>query len=183
MDWLNEAPRWQADGDTLRVTTAHDTDFWQVTHYGFEHDNGHLYYQTVAGDFEATVTIRGAYTDQYDQAGIMLRLDAKHWLKAGIEYVDGLQNVSCVVTRDFSDWSVVPQQQAPDALRLHITRQADFVEVRYAFGVGEFRMLRLAYFPPGVPVQVGPICCSPLGPGFDVTFEDFTVRPLAPSAQ
>ena len=39
---------------------------------------------------------------QYDQAGLMVRLDPQHWLKCGIEYVDGRQCASAVVTRRLS---------------------------------------------------------------------------------
>ena len=32
---------------------------------------------------------RGDFAAQYDQAGLMLRVDAEHWIKAGIEFADG----------------------------------------------------------------------------------------------
>ena len=33
----------------------------------------------------------------------MVRLDEANWLKCGIEFVEGVQQVSAVVTRDYSD--------------------------------------------------------------------------------
>ena len=56
-------------------------------------------------DFVASVKVTGQYKALYDQAGLMLRLDDQNWIKTGIEYVDERQNVSAVVTREFSDWS------------------------------------------------------------------------------
>ena len=63
----------------------------------------------------------------------MVRLDEKNWLKTGIEYVKGVQNVSAIVTREVSDWSVVPRQDSPAAMWLTLLRKGDFVEIRYFF--------------------------------------------------
>ena len=62
--------------------------------------------------FEVKVKITGNYVTTFDQMGLMLRIDHENWIKAGVEYVDGKQNVSAVVTHRTSDWSVV---QLPDA--------------------------------------------------------------------
>ena len=112
MHWYNE-PRSGPRTATVTVTAEHDTDFWRKTHYGFIRDNGHFYYQEVVGDFRCEVKVSGGYAALYDQAGLMVRLDAETWLKCGIEFVEGVQYVSAVVTRDFSDWSVVALPAAP----------------------------------------------------------------------
>ncbi|PSL45308.1 hypothetical protein CLV51_10410 [Chitinophaga niastensis] len=39
-------------------------------------------------------------------------------------------------------------------------------------------MLRLAYFPPQVKVQIGPVAAAPGKQSFLVTFEDFKVVPV-----
>jgi uncharacterized protein len=72
--WFNEPGRW--DGNT--VTTDPDTDFWRTTHYGFVRDTGHILGVDKAGDFELTVTFSGDYREQYDQAGIAIRLDGEN---------------------------------------------------------------------------------------------------------
>lgn len=181
MRWQN-APR-QATITPAKVTVQVDggTDFWRVTHYGFIRDNGHFLYQEQAGDFLAKVKVTGHYRELYDQAGLMIRLDAKNWIKTGIEYVKGAQNVSAVVTREVSDWSVVPRQDSPPAVWLTLLRKGDYVEIQYSFDNKDFKMLRLAYFPPtpGQKVQIGLMCAAPDGKGFPVEFEDFSVTPLA----
>ena len=42
------------------------------------------------GDFSAEVLVNGYYEELYDQAGLMLRVDALNWIKAGIEFTDGI---------------------------------------------------------------------------------------------
>ncbi|MBP2471439.1 regulation of enolase protein 1 (concanavalin A-like superfamily) [Crossiella equi] len=171
--WLNEPPQWTIDGGTLTVRTAPDTDFWRITHYGFIRDTGHFLGRRVTGDFTARVRFRGDYHARYDQAGLMVRVDERNWLKTGIE-LDGRQWLSAVATREYSDWSVLP---APDGLRevsLELERKGDTVTVRYGVdGAKPETMLRLAYLPPKRPAWIGPMCCSPDGTGFTATFTDF----------
>lgn len=174
MEWLNEPPAWQERDSVLNVTTGARTDFWRETHYGFVRDDGHLRFAQVSGDFTVEVTVTGDYRELYDQAGLMLRLDQRHWLKAGVEYVDGRGLLSVVVTRDFSDWSTVPAIAAPDPVRLRLSRHGTAVRVEAAGACGgeRYAMLRLAYLPAG-DAMVGPMCCSPERTGFQARFSDF----------
>ncbi|MBZ0286799.1 MAG: DUF1349 domain-containing protein, partial [Anaerolineae bacterium] len=132
--------------------------------------------QDVTGDFTASVKIIGSYRDLYDQAGLMLRLDEKHWLKCGIEFVEGVQQASAVITREYSDWSVAALPQNPPALWLRLKRTGDAVEVTYALDGAQYNLLRMGYFPTTPAVQVGIMCASPEGSGFDVRFEDFYIQ-------
>ena len=177
MQWLNEPPDWQQVGDRLIVTTAPKTDFWRITHYGFIRDNGHFYFDTVSTDFVMEVKIRGGYRDLYDQAGIMLRVNEKHWIKTGIEYVDGIQNLSAVVTHDYSDWSIIPLTHPPEAIRLRVERRNEAIHISYYDQVNGLTMFRLAYLS-AETMQVGLMCASPDGNGFEVTFEDYRLNPI-----
>jgi regulation of enolase protein 1 (concanavalin A-like superfamily) len=185
MHWLNAPKKSLVAGNKLQVQVEGGTDFWRVTHYGFIRDNGHFYYLEQEGDFVAKVKVVGHYQELYDQAGLMVRLDEKNWIKTGIEYVKGVQNVSAVVTREVSDWSVVPRQDSPAAVWLTLLRKGDFVEIQYSFDNKDFKMLRLAYFPPtpGRKVQIGLMCAAPDGKGFPVEFEDFVVTPVAATSR
>lgn len=184
MHWLNAPKKATVTAKNVQVQVEGGTDFWRVTHYGFIRDNGHFYYQEQAGDFLAKVKVVGHYHELYDQAGLMIRLDEKNWIKTGIEYVKGVQNVSAVVTRDVSDWSVVPRTDSPPAVWLTLLRKGDYVEIKYSFDNQHFEMLRLAYFPPapGQHVQVGLMCAAPDGKGFPVEFEDFSITRLPAAA-
>ena len=173
MHWYNEPKTWAATGDTITVTADRATDFWRKTHYGFIKDDGHFYYQERTGDFRCDVKVIGKYATLYDQAGLMVRVDETTWLKCGIEFVDGVQHVSAVVTRDFSDWSVVPLPSNPEALWLRLTRTGSAIEISYALDGSRYTLLRLAYLAEAERLQVGVMCAAPQGEGFPVTFEGF----------
>lgn len=177
--WFNEPKRWGKPGkDSCIILTDPKTDFWRTTHYGFIRDNGHFLYQEVSGDFELEAKITGNYVDQYDQAGIMLRQDSRNWLKTGIEYVDGYQQVSAVVTREYSDWSVRPLEGSPAHIWLKLIRKNDFVEIFAGTEKSTYTLTRIAYLAPSPIVLVGPMAASPEGNGFEVTVSDYRITSL-----
>lgn len=178
MQWLNEPKYWREEAGAIHIHADPGTDFWRKTHYGFICDNGHVYYETVQGDFTAFVKVTGTYRDLYDQAGLMVRLDAAHWIKAGVEYVHGQPYMSVVVTNDFSVWSVAPLPQTLPSVWLRLIRKAEAVEIFYSLDGGEYTLLRIAYLPPSDEALVGVMCAAPDGGGFDAVFDALTVTPL-----
>lgn len=176
MQWYNEPSTWQVQGDKITITSESKTDFWRQTHYGFIRDNGHFFYQQVQGDFIVDVKVSGEYRDLYDQAGIMVRLDQFNWIKCGIEFVEGVQQVSAVVTRNYSDWSVVPLPQNPASLWLRVTRRDTAIVMQYSLDEKQYTMHTMAYLTPVESVSVGVMCASPEGNGFSVTFEKFKIQ-------
>ncbi|MBD2461255.1 DUF1349 domain-containing protein [Oscillatoria sp. FACHB-1407] len=175
MQWYNEPPDWRQEGDVLHITTGAKTDFWRKTHYGFIRDDGHFYYQEVTGNFTADVKITGHYQVLYDQAGIMVRESETVWLKCGIEFVEEVQNISAVVTRDFSDWSVTPLLNPPTSLWLRVQRRAEAIEVQYSLDGSHYQLLRLTYLTGAETVQVGLMAASPQGEGCAIAFEGFHI--------
>jgi regulation of enolase protein 1 (concanavalin A-like superfamily) len=175
-NWFNEPHRWEQDDDKLTVFADPQTDFWRKTHYGFVRDNGHFYYQKIAGNFEVETEFRGKYEALYDQAGIMVRLDETTWVKSGVEFVNGVHHVSAVVTRDFSDWSVVPLPGYPGFLRLRLKREGGTVIIEYGADDGPWVMFRTAYFSTATDLEVGRMVAAPDGPGFEATFTKFHLK-------
>lgn len=168
MEWFNEPARWSSSDD-LVIHADPGSDFWRTTHYGFVRDNGHIYGSWFAGDCTVTATFSGEFSAQYDQAGIALRISPSQWIKAGVELVDGQFQASAVVTRDFSDWSVVAIPRF-ERMTVSAERAGDTVTISYAVEDASPRMLRQAYFPPDVPALVGAMCAAPDGPGFVTRF-------------
>ncbi len=177
MHWLNTPPMWEVNQGRLFVRSGDKTDFWQQTYYGFHRDNGHFLGAPRRGDFTAEVTFAGKYSDLYDQAGLMVRHDSRHWMKCGIEYTDGARHFSVVVTNGNSDWSAFRLEQEFDTMSARVTRNGDALFIQYRTDrVDEWRMARLAWFDPALgEVSVGPAFCSPQREGFEAEFLDFSL--------
>jgi uncharacterized protein len=178
MEWYNEPAKWSAEGDHLIMEVAPKSDYWRKTHYGFTADNGPFYFCNVEDDFEVSVKINGDYQAQYDQMGLMLRIDENHWIKTGIEYVDEVCNFSAVVTNDFSSWNVVPLKEKPVSVWIRAIRKKDAVEIFYSMNGINFLLSNIAYLPESQSAMVGMMAASPAGEGFTATFEHFNIEKL-----
>lgn len=174
MRWFNE-PTWTIQAQALQVTTADQTDFWRQTHYGFTRDSGHFLFTPDMQEFTVQVRIQGRYQALYDQAGLMVRSSPECWVKAGVEFV-GEQQLSAVVTREFSDWNVRPVGH-PAYIDLKATRRGDTLSIQSRLPDGDWSLLRLADYPSAIPAAVGIYACSPQRGGFEVHFSKFRLGP------
>ncbi len=176
-EWLNEPANWALNGDRLKVTTDPQTDFWRETHYGFIRDSGHCYGTRTTGDFSAQVHVRGQFNALYDQAGLMVRIDEKNWVKAGVEFTDGVLLMSSVLTVEQSDWAIGSHIACADGFWLRASVAKGVLRVQYSTDGASWPLLRLAPFPCASSYFVGPICCTPERGGLIVEFDDFRVGP------
>lgn len=175
MSWLNEPPQWSDQAGVVRVRTGLKTDFWRRTFYGYVTHNGHFYHRPVTGDFTAEVVASAGHSALFDQAGLMLRVDERTWLKTGLEVTSGAVQLSTVLTRGASDLSVVPVPGYDGELRLRLTRFGSAVCVHHRDASGAWRLARLGYLELPETVDVGLMCCSPEREGLEATFRDFVI--------
>jgi regulation of enolase protein 1 (concanavalin A-like superfamily) len=84
--WHHEPESWQIKNNQLIITSEKETDFWQRTHYGFQADNGHFLYVECEGDFTIEAQMHCKFKNQYDQAGLMVRISDQCWVKTSVEY-------------------------------------------------------------------------------------------------
>ena len=173
--WLNPPGGWNVQEEQLSVDVSPETDFWRKTHYGFIRDSGHFFFKSVPGDFSVQVRVRGDYASLYDQGGLMVRRSEEYWMKCGIEYVDGVQQASVVVTNDYSDWSVTPLSTNPREVSFRVKKQGQSLEVFYSVNGTDFAMLRTAYLNCLHSVDVGVMCAAPQGGGFHIVFSDLSI--------
>lgn len=173
--WLNEPAVWRLDQDALTVTTDRSTDFWRETHYGFTRDTGHFFGIETKGDFTAELRIQAQYRELYDQAGLMVRLSNKKWIKAGIELSDGRPMASSVLTLGQSDWATAAYNDNPTDFRMRVTVKARVLRLQISADGRVWPLMRLCPFPTAKSYSVGPMCCTPERAGLTVVFSDFRV--------
>ncbi len=178
MLWYNEPEQWEITDKQLSMYVTPQSDYWRISHYGFTVDDAPFYYALRGGEFEVKVKVTGDYREQYDQAGIMLRIDHENYIKAGIEFVDGKYNISTVVTHKTSDWSMIPLDKPVPFIWMKAIRSMDAVEIYYSFDDKEYVMIRDAWMQDHCPIMVGMMAASPDGQGFHVTFDEFKVKHL-----
>ncbi len=173
--WLNEPAVWKASPSTLTMTTDKKTDFWRKTHYGFNRDSGHMLGIPATGDFTARVRVQGEFRSLYDQAGLMLRIDADRWIKTGVEFTDGERFLSTVVTNGASDWSVSQPFDNLEDFTIRITLREGAARIQASSDGRTWPLLRLAAFPSGEKYMVGPMACTPERAGLKVQFSEFSL--------
>ena len=166
------------DGPDLLVTAAQGSDAWRHTAYGFVHDDAHGLLSPLPAEAAVEVTFTAAFTDQFDQAGVLLRADEETWVKAGVEYADGVPQVGAVVTLGRSDWSVRPVPEwAGRRVTVRLSRSGDAVTIRARADDEPFTLLRVAPFPAGLAADAGPFCCAPTRSGLTVRFHGWQTGP------
>jgi regulation of enolase protein 1 (concanavalin A-like superfamily) len=200
--WFNEPPDWQDDGSRLTLLTGAHTDFWRRTLEDKLSDedfaaiglapgpyvvnNGHLYYDEVAGDFTVSVMVSAEFADQYDQAGLMVRQDDENWIKYGLEVVQGTwadryeyrgsaHLLGCSFTsHGWSEWSVLPQfPENPSAVWLRIIREGRSFFIDFSVDGRDFTLVKLCSLPDAGMLQVGRYATAPSGNGFRATFTNY----------
>jgi len=176
MSWLNEPASWNKSGGNLQVQSRPKTDFWRKTFYGYITDNGHFFHLPTSADFVLQARVNGKYAALYDQAGLMVRLDAENWMKCGTEFFDGQRHASVVFTRDFSDWSTMPDLSNTAPIWWRAVRKKDSIETLCSLNGKDFKSVRQGYFPPQVKVDVGIMCAAPEGPGLEAVFDNLKLN-------
>jgi regulation of enolase protein 1 (concanavalin A-like superfamily) len=176
MSWMNAPAHEHFAEGVLSVRSRGKTDFWRKTFFGYVTDNGHFMHLPVSGDFTFQARVNGNYTALYDQAGLMVRLDEKHWMKCGTELVENRRWASVVFTHDFSDWSTMEDLSQHSPVYWRVARKKDSIEAQCSIDGARFLTIRQGYFPASVKVMVGVMCCSPEGQGFDATFDQLMLE-------
>ena len=176
--WLNAPRGWRAEANgDLVMTTDRGTDFWCETHYGFTRDSGHFLGFPTGDAFTAQLRIRGRYDKLYDQAGMMVRVDERRWVKAGIELSDGRAMLSSVLTDGRSDWATGPYEGDAADFWMRATVAKGVLRLQVSADGQHWPLVRLAPFPVAASYRVGPMACTPEREGLEVRFSDLRITP------
>lgn len=171
MSWMNDPASAKISGNAITVRSRAKTDFWQKTFDGYAADSGHFFHLPASGDFTFTALINGQYATQYDQAGLMVRIDGENWMRCGTEFIDGKRYASVVFTRTYSDGSTLPDLSETEPIWWRVVRKNNSIEAFCSVDGTKFMSVRMGYFPTQRTVEVGLMCAAPSGPGFDASFK------------
>lgn len=169
-DWINPPLSWKSEGEKFIVETVHESDFWRNTSYGFVHDSGHALLSEFPDKSAMEVTFILDYSGEFDQAGIIVYSDSQHWIKAGVESVDGAPQVGAVVTAMNSDWSLAPiPEWMGKEVTVRASRDGDALTIRVRCGEDN-RLVRLAPIDVSLHWRAGLHCASPISESLTIRF-------------
>lgn len=175
LTWFCEPQQWKLANGKLVLFTDAKTDFWARTHYGFINDNGHCLWMPIEEDFILTTRVSFTPKNQYDQAGLVIRLSPDCWLKTSVEFEPDLPNrLGVVVTNHgFSDWSTQDVSDDLTTLELSITRDGQDYTVAYrADDKHPWSQMRVAHLhDASKSVNAGLYACSPIDSGYVAEFD------------
>ena len=171
--WFNEPSRYQF-GTGLEIWTDERTDFWQTTHYGFQRDDGHCLLTDLTGDFCLLTHVEFRPQNQYDQCGLMVRLDRENWIKVSTEYEsETTSRLGSVVTNlGFSDWATQDIASNHREMWYRISKNACDFLLEHSYDGRTWQQLRVTHLHKVTEsLQVGVYACSPIGKDFWCRFK------------
>lgn len=177
-NWKN-LPSSFGDGMDVRsglvINMDGKTDFWRKTYYQptLIKNDGHFLYKTFPNKYNIKMETEFhlSAVHQFDQAGLMVYIDENHWVKTGLEYVDGKYRLSAVVTNDYSDWSTQDFKHNQLGIRIYKFHQDIVVEAK----TKKWDFIRIGHLDCNdaekTKVDVGLYACSPTEGGGAVSFQ------------
>ena len=180
--WSTEPSAVTTENGALLVTAVNGSDLWRTTAYGFVHDNGHGLLGPFVEGTAVEISFVLDFREQFDQAGVLVRADEAHWIKAGVEISDGEAQVGAVTTHEMSDWSLAPGPGWRDTtVTVRASWQGDALVVRARSDASPWRLVRVSPWMPSSPVGAGPYVAAPSRGGLRVRFTGWTTGPADPS--
>lgn len=163
----------------MEIITDRETDFWQRTHYGFCRDSGHGLFTALAGNFVLAVHVRFQPSSQYDQCGIMVRIDAENWIKLSTELEnDRVSRLGSVVTNmGYSDWATQDVASSVTERYYRITRRKNDFILESSENGEAWQQLRVAHLhKAAAKIEAGLYACSPVGGTFHCCFTSLEIH-------
>lgn len=184
--WTREPASWKATDDQLEVVTNPHTDLWQRTYYHFRNDNAPVFQMSTSEQsFSFTVKTEFESKCRFDQCGIVMYLDSENWLKASVEYEDGIiQHLGSVVTNHgWSDWATTVIDASVSSMWYRLSRRGDDYRIECSADGASFEQMRVCHLLEGAgDVRFGIYAASPEESSFKATFSHLELGPCAWSA-
>ena len=182
--WTRKPAVCEAEEDRITITTEPHTDLWQRTYYHFRNDNAPLF-QMKSGEkyfsFIVKTDFSGAH-QRFDQCGIVLYLDSENWLKASVEYENGVyQHLGSVVTNHgYSDLATTEISAEEKTMWYRLSRREDDYCIECSKDGEHFSQMRVCHLLEGNnEITFGIYACSPEDSSFQAVFTDMKITECA----
>lgn len=177
--WTNPPVHLEEAGDDLLVTAVEGSDAWRLTSYGFIHDTEHALLVPFENETAVEVEFTAAFSEQFDQAGVFVRVSEERWIKAGVEFADGSSQLGAVVTDGASDWSLSPVPEwTGKRVLVRLSRSGNAITVRAGIAGGDLDLVRVIPLPPELQAEAGPLVNAPTRAGLTIPFHAWRVTAL-----
>ena len=173
--WTRPPERYHITPERIEITTQPHTDLWQRTYYHFCNDNAPVL-QMETGEPYFSFVVKTDFADskhRFDQCGIVLYLDSENWLKASVEYEDGVfQHLGSVVANDgYSDWATTAIDGGIRTMWYRLSRREDDFRIECSRDGIHYSQMRICHMRRGGGViRFGLYACSPEDSSFTAVF-------------
>jgi hypothetical protein len=178
--WFNQPTKFKI-GDGLEIFTDEKTDFWQRTHYGFQRDDGHCLFTRRSGDFSLSTQVEFHPQTQYDQCGLMVRIDSENWIKVSTEFEDETHSrLGSVVTNlGYSDWATQDISSEHREMWYRISKTGSDFLLENSYDGQNWLQLRVAHLHKAAEMlEIGVYACSPIGKDFWCRFKQLVIADI-----
>jgi regulation of enolase protein 1 (concanavalin A-like superfamily) len=176
--WFNPPTKFKL-GYGLEILTDEKTDFWQRTHYSFQRDDGHCLFTRLAEDFSLSTHVEFRPQTQYDQCGLMVRINRENWIKVSTEFEDQAHSrLGSVVTNlGYSDWATQDISSTHQEMWYRISRTgSDFILENSSDGQIWLQMRVTHLHQASGALEIGVYACSPIGKDFWCRFKYLAIH-------
>ncbi|MBP5215900.1 MAG: DUF1349 domain-containing protein [Alphaproteobacteria bacterium] len=176
-DWHNDPQRVRFDDEGMHVTAKYRTDFWSCARHDFKKDDGHFFFSYAGGDFGCDVVWYAPEMKDFDQCGLMLRVDSDNWFKMSLMYdSDNRAMLASSLTNDgFSDLATAMLDGEVEKVWYKLKRKKGCYIASYSTDGVCFEQLRKFYLPHDTEeVSIGAYICSPQRDDFEAILQGLT---------
>lgn len=177
MKWIREPENHSIAHGRIEVITEPHTDLWQRTYYHFQNDNAPLLLAETDEKY-FSFSVKTDFTDsrhRFDQCGIAVYLDSENWIKASVEYENGvIQHLGSVVTNGgYSDWATVGIPASVKTMWYRLSRREDDFRIECSSDGENFKQMRICHLSKASgKIRFGIYACSPENSSFKAVFTD-----------
>lgn len=179
LEWTRLPKDYKIEGDKVTILTSPHTDLWQRTYYHFRNDNAPvLQMKTCEKYFSFVVKTEFDSKVRFDQCGIVMYLDSENWLKASVEYENGVfSHLGSVVTNHgYSDWATTEIDADIKAIWYRLSRREDDYCIECSADGVTFKQMRVCHVYEGAEeIRFGIYACSPEDSSFEAVFTNMDI--------